>query len=96
MKKNKKGGKLCRITALLLTLLMILSTLVSCGGELDLLSDDLSEYITISEADYKSFPVEGRLSEYSEDALLRKINKILLKKAERNGKLKRTDSVPRN
>ena len=76
MKKNKI---VCRITAALLLLIMSASVLVSCGdGMIDVLSDDLSDYISISEADYKSFPVTDVLREYSETDLARKINKILV------------------
>lgn len=80
MKNNKKSGMLSRCTAFLLTLLMILPVLASCGdGQIDLMSDDLSKYISISEADYKSFPVDSPLKEYSESDLVRKINQILVK-----------------
>ena len=80
MKNNKKSGLLCRGTAFLLTLLMILPVLASCGdGQIDLLSDDLSKYVSISEADYKSFTVDSPQREYSESDLQRKINQILVK-----------------
>ena len=77
MKENKKSRFGLRALALVISTVILLSTLTACGA-LDLLSDDLSDYVYISEADYKSYKVDGVLEEYSEAALLRKINKILV------------------
>ena len=77
MNKSKKSRAFYRLTALILLLAALMPMLFSCGGALDLLSDDLSDYITLTEADYKSFTVNGGIEKYSEDALIRKINSIL-------------------
>ncbi len=70
-----------RAISVLLLISLSIGMLVACGDdEVDFLSDDLSEYISISESDYKSFPVTNVLDEYSEEHLIRKINKILAEK----------------
>ena len=68
--------KTTRITALLLSLVLIVSTLVSCG-EFDYEKTKLDGYVFISEEDYKNYG-EGLLFDEITDAdLARKINKLL-------------------
>lgn len=81
--ENKKKNIIITITAVVLALAIAVSVFAivwfSRDNKFDFLSDDISEYITISEADYKNFPVSFVPEKYSEEKLMREINGLLVK-----------------
>lgn len=84
-KKNKNSKITVKFIAAILLAACVLTSLVSCGeDEVDMLSDDLSEYITLLESDYKDYPVTSVLDEYTEDHLTRRINQLIVNNREKH------------
>ena len=84
MQKYRKTPPKMKITALFFALVVAFSfvcaTLVSCGSEFSYLESDLSDYVSISETDYKNFTVTLPDLSVKDSDINRKIMGLLAEK----------------
>lgn len=76
--KSERSIAILLLSALLISL--VLSLFVGCSSDadgIDLLSDDLSAYVELSDEDYKNFPVKDVFYEVGEFDVNEKITKLL-------------------